>query len=93
MVCAGPHNAAGPNPDGHGPGELFGRPAAASGPSRQAFKVTLGQARYKLGQARRVSDDCIFMLNGEMVENGATADLFERPRRRETAMYVSGRYG
>ena len=44
-------------------------------------------------QASRISDDTGFMLLGELVEMGPTADLFTRPRDRRTEDYVTGRYG
>ena len=46
-----------------------------------------------MGQARRASDECIFMLMGRMIEHGSTLDIFLRPTQPETAMYVSGHYG
>jgi ABC-type phosphate transport system ATPase subunit len=33
------------------------------------------------------------MLLGELVEQGATVDVFLRPRQQATEMYVEGRYG
>ena len=48
---------------------------------------------HSMAQARRVSDDCIYMLMGELVEHRPTADLFGSPIDPRTAMYVEGRYG
>ena len=48
---------------------------------------------HNMAQARRASDECIYMLLGEFVEHGPTADLFLHPKRKETEMYVEGRYG
>jgi phosphate transport system ATP-binding protein len=48
---------------------------------------------HNMAQARRVSDQCAFMLLGEMVEQGSTVDMFLRPRQKDTEMYVEGRYG
>jgi len=48
---------------------------------------------HSMAQARRVSDDCIYMLMGELVEHRPTADLFGSPHDPRTAMYVEGRYG
>jgi phosphate transport system ATP-binding protein len=48
---------------------------------------------HNMAQARRASDDCVFMLLGEVVEQGSTLDIFLRPRRRQTELYVEGRYG
>ena len=46
-----------------------------------------------MAQARRVSDECIFMLMGEVVEQGQTTEVFLRPKKKETELYVEGRYG
>jgi phosphate transport system ATP-binding protein len=48
---------------------------------------------HNMAQARRTSDECVFMLMGEVLEQGRTADIFLRPARTETEMYVEGRYG
>ena len=48
---------------------------------------------HSMAQARRGSDESIFMLLGEMVEHAATADLFLTPKDRRTELYIEGRYG
>jgi phosphate transport system ATP-binding protein len=48
---------------------------------------------HNLQQAARISDDAGFLLLGELVEMGPTAELFTRPRDRRTEDYVTGRYG
>jgi len=48
---------------------------------------------HSMAQARRASDECIFMLLGELVEHRRTADLFLVPQDRRTAEYIEGRYG
>ena len=48
---------------------------------------------HNMAQARRVSDECIFMLLGELMEHSRTADMFVTPTHRETADYIEGRYG
>jgi len=48
---------------------------------------------HNMAQARRASDECAFMLLGEMLEFTRTADLFLRPRNPKTAEYIEGRYG
>ena len=45
-----------------------------------------------MGQARRISQECIFMLLGRIVEHGDTLDVFLNPRQKDTEMYVTGRY-
>jgi phosphate transport system ATP-binding protein len=44
-------------------------------------------------QAARVSDRTAFMLAGELVEEGPTAQLFTRPREPRTGDYIEGRFG
>ena len=56
-------------------------------------KYTILIVTHNMAQARRISDECIFMLMGELVEHAPTADLFLKPARKETEMYVEGRYG
>jgi phosphate transport system ATP-binding protein len=48
---------------------------------------------HNMQQAARISDHTGFMLLGELVEMGPTADVFTRPRDRRTEDYVTGRYG
>ena len=48
---------------------------------------------HNMAQARRVSEECVFMLLGRIIEHGATADVFGNPSRKETADYIEGRYG
>ncbi|MBL8759789.1 MAG: phosphate ABC transporter ATP-binding protein [Phycisphaerae bacterium] len=48
---------------------------------------------HNMQQAARVSDYTAFMYLGRLVEYGATADIFQRPRLLETEDYVSGRFG
>ena len=46
-----------------------------------------------MAQARRASEECIFMLMGKVVEHRVTADMFVTPTHQETADYIEGRYG
>ena len=55
--------------------------------------LTLIVVTHNLGQARRVSDNTMFFYEGELVEHGATEDVFDRPRENHTQRYVSGRMG
>lgn len=48
---------------------------------------------HNMQQAARVSDEAGFMLLGEMVEFGATAQVFTAPRDKRTEDYITGRYG
>ncbi len=48
---------------------------------------------HNMAQARRASDECVFMLMGRVVEHGITEELFLAPQEKETADYIEGRYG
>jgi phosphate transport system ATP-binding protein len=48
---------------------------------------------HNMAQARRASDECVFMLMGKVVEHADTAEMFVTPRHQETANYIEGRYG
>jgi phosphate transport system ATP-binding protein len=48
---------------------------------------------HNMAQARRASEECVFMLMGEVVEHGKTEDLFVTPKNSKTADYIEGRYG
>ncbi|MHB8898601.1 MAG: phosphate ABC transporter ATP-binding protein [Thermoguttaceae bacterium] len=56
-------------------------------------KYTILIVTHSMAQARRASDECIFMLLGRIVEHDETLKVFLNPREKETEMYVTGRYG
>jgi len=56
-------------------------------------RYTMVIVTHNMAQARRISDECIYMLNGELVEHGPTADLFVTPKDKRTEEYIEGRYG
>jgi len=56
-------------------------------------RYTLVIVTHNMAQARRASDECIFMLMGQMVEHSRTEDLFLTPANPKTAEYIEGRYG
>lgn len=58
-----------------------------------AGEYTILIVTHNMAQARRVSDECIFMLLGELIEHSRTEDLFINPRDSRTADYIEGRYG
>ena len=47
---------------------------------------------HNLFQARRIADDCIFMLNGQLWEQNTTEELFNNPQKQETKDYLQGAY-
>jgi phosphate transport system ATP-binding protein len=58
-----------------------------------AGKFTIVIVTHNMAQARRVSDECVYMLLGEIVEHRRTEDLFIAPRDKRTADYIEGRFG
>jgi phosphate transport system ATP-binding protein len=48
---------------------------------------------HNMQQAARVSDRTAFFYLGEMVEVGATAQIFTNPRQAQTESYITGRFG
>jgi phosphate transport system ATP-binding protein len=56
-------------------------------------QYTIVMVTHNMAQARRASDECIFMLMGEIVEHDATQKVFFNPGNPKTALYVEGRYG
>jgi phosphate transport system ATP-binding protein len=48
---------------------------------------------HNMAQARRASEECIFMLMGKVVEHTETGQMFVTPKHKETADYIEGRYG
>jgi phosphate transport system ATP-binding protein len=55
--------------------------------------LTLIIVTHNLGQARRASNNTMFLYGGELVEHGPTEDVFERPKEARTEHYVNGRMG
>jgi phosphate transport system ATP-binding protein len=56
-------------------------------------EFTIVIVTHNMQQAARVSDITAFMHLGEMVETGATADIFTNPREKRTEDYITGRFG
>lgn len=56
-------------------------------------QYTIVIVTHNMAQARRASDECIFMLMGEVIEHSRTEDLFIIPRDPRTEEYIEGRYG
>jgi phosphate transport system ATP-binding protein len=56
-------------------------------------EYTIVLVTHNMAQARRASDECVFMLMGKLVESAPTGDLFVSPKEQATADYIEGRYG
>ena len=55
--------------------------------------LTLIVVTHNLGQAMRVSHNTMFFYQGQLMEHGATEDMFSRPTHPDTERYVTGRMG
>jgi len=55
--------------------------------------LTIIIVTHNMQQAARVSDFTAFLYEGELVEFGATNQIFTRPREKRTEDYVTGRFG
>lgn len=56
-------------------------------------KYTIVIVTHNMQQAARVSDYTAFMYLGELIEFGATNELFTNPSKKQTEDYITGRYG
>jgi phosphate transport system ATP-binding protein len=54
---------------------------------------TIAIVTHNMQQAARVSDYTAYMYLGELIEFGATDEIFLKPNRRETEDYITGRFG
>ena len=48
---------------------------------------------HNMQQAARCSDYTAYMYLGDLMEIGATSDIFMKPKRKETEDYITGRFG
>jgi phosphate transport system ATP-binding protein len=56
-------------------------------------RYTIVIVTHNMQQAARVSNSTVFMLDGELVEHGPTAEIFTRPSDERTERYVTGKFG
>lgn len=56
-------------------------------------QYTIIMVTHNMQQAARVSDYTAFMYMGELIEFGATDQVFTNPRLKKTEDYITGRYG
>lgn len=54
---------------------------------------TIVMVTHNMQQAARISDETVFFLLGEIIEQSETQQLFSRPRDRRTEDYITGRFG
>ena len=56
-------------------------------------KYTIIIVTHNMQQAGRISDYTAFFLNGEVVEDGKTENIFYKPKDKRTEDYITGRFG
>jgi phosphate transport system ATP-binding protein len=56
-------------------------------------KFTIAIVTHNMQQAARISDYTAYMYLGEMIEFGATDEIFIKPKKKETEDYITGRFG
>ena len=56
-------------------------------------KYTIIIVTHNMQQAVRISDKTVFFLLGEIIESGATEQIFSKPKMKKTEDYITGRFG
>lgn len=56
-------------------------------------KYTIVIVTHSMAQAQRISDETFFFYEGKIVEQGATKQVFLRPKNKKTKDYINGRIG
>ncbi|WP_428992590.1 phosphate ABC transporter ATP-binding protein PstB [Lysobacter antibioticus] len=54
---------------------------------------TIAIVTHNMQQAARVSDFTAFMYLGDLIEHGATEQIFSQPTKQQTEDYITGRFG
>ena len=57
------------------------------------YGKTIVFVTHQLEQARRVGQQTAILIEGRIVESGATSDIFDRPRAQQTRDFLAGRLG
>ncbi len=58
-----------------------------------SINYTIIIVTHNMQQAGRVSDRTGFFYLGELIEEGATKDIFTSPKNERTENYITGRFG
>jgi phosphate transport system ATP-binding protein len=82
---------------------LLDEPASALDPTATAkieelivqikSSFTVAIVTHNMQQAARISDRTVFMMQGELVEEGPTSQMFTQPKKKLTEDYITGRFG
>lgn len=55
--------------------------------------VTIIMVTHNIAQASRISDNTVFLYLGELIEEGATSQLFTTPKHQKTEEYLTRKFG
>jgi tungstate transport system ATP-binding protein len=58
---------------------------------KQTMEVTIIIVTHNIFQARRLTDETIFLYDGQVVETGETSKMFKAPRDARTQAFIEGR--
>ncbi len=58
---------------------------------REQYTVVV--VTHHMQQAKRISDETVYFLSGEVIEKGETEQLFSSPKDPRTEAYINGRFG
>lgn len=58
---------------------------------KEQFTIII--APHNVQQAGRISDRVVFMLGGQLIEEGSNAEVFSNPQDQRTSDYITGRFG
>jgi phosphate transport system ATP-binding protein len=56
-------------------------------------EYTVVVVTHNMQQAARIADFTSFFILGELIEHGASSDIFTNPKNQKTEDYISGRFG
>jgi len=56
-------------------------------------QYTIVIVTHNMQQAQRVADKTVFMYLGEVIEEGATEQIFQNPQNELTKNYIGGHFG
>ena len=56
-------------------------------------RFTIIIVTHNMQQASRISDRTAFFYKGQIIEDGATSEIFTNPRNKKTEQYITGRFG
>lgn len=58
---------------------------------KESMEVTIVMVTHNIFQARRMTDEVVFLFNGRVVETGETSKIFNAPRDERTQAFIEGR--